>query len=151
MLKLRASFSTGFRAPTMAEMYQGRTSDINTNIYDPCNPNNEANYTSSNPNCLALGLDPQYSQNTIQSNDIIGGGNADLKPEESDNMTLGIVLEPIDNLSFTLDYYTIEQSNVVFASSRYVIDQNLAGNPMFAGDVIRSNNGTGYILSLIHI
>ena len=148
MLKLRASYSTGFRAPTMAQMYQGQTSNINTNLYDPCNPGNDANFSSTKPECVALGLDPAFSQNAIQSNDIIGGGNPDLKPEEAENMTLGLVIEPIDNLSFTIDYFDIEQTNVVFASSRYVIDQNLAGNPTYAGDVIRSNNGTGYIKTI---
>lgn len=148
MLKLRASYSTGFRAPTMAQMYQGRTSNINTNMYDPCNPDNAAGFSSTKPECVALGLDPTFSQNAIQSNDIIGGGNPDLKPEEAENMTLGVVLEPMDNLSFTLDYFAIEQTNVVFASSRYVVDQNLAGNPAYAGDVLRSNNGTGYIQTI---
>ncbi|WP_057832053.1 TonB-dependent receptor [Colwellia sp. TT2012] len=145
MLKLRASYSTGFRAPTMAQMYQGRTSSINTNIYDPCNPNNEANFSSTNSDCVALGLDPALSKNTLLSNDIIGGGNPDLKPEEAENVTLGLVVEPMDNLSFTLDYFSIEQTDVVFGSSRYVIDQNLIGNPTYSGDVLRTNNGTGYI------
>jgi len=145
MLKLRASYSTGFRAPTMAQMYQGQTSSENTNLYDPCNPDNDANFSSSNAQCIALGLDPAVSQNGTQSNDIVGGGNPDLKPEEAENMTLGLVIEPVENLSFTLDYFAIEQSNVVFASSRYVIDQNLAGNPAYAGDVIRSSNGKGFI------
>jgi iron complex outermembrane receptor protein len=148
ILKVRASYSTGFRAPTMAQMYQGQTSDINTNLYDPCNPGNDVNFSSNNADCVALGLDPAFSNNAIQSNDIIGGGNSDLKPEEAENMTLGLVLEPMENLSFTFDYFAIEQTNVVFASSRYVIDQNLAGNPAFAGDVIRSNNGTGYIKTI---
>jgi len=146
-LKLRASYSTGFRAPTMAEMYQGRTSAINTNLYDPCNPNNDENYfNTSLPGCA--GLNPANSKNQVLSNDIIGGGNPDLKPEEAKNMTLGIVFEPIDNLSFTFDYFDIEQTNVVFASSRYVVDQFVAGNPEYANDVIRANNGTGYIQTI---
>lgn len=145
MLKLRASFSTGFRAPTMAQMYQGRTSSIETDLYDPCNPSNDANFSSSDSRCVALGLNPQFSQNAIQSFDVIGGGNPDLKPEEAENMTLGVVLEPIDGLSLTLDYFDIEQTNVVFASTNYVIDQYVNGNPDYVNDVIRSNNGTGYI------
>ncbi|MCL1051928.1 TonB-dependent receptor [Shewanella abyssi] len=145
MLKLRGSYSTGFRAPTMAQMYQGRTSSINTALYDPCNPGNEANFSSTKPECVALGLDPAFSQNTLLSNDTIGGGNPDLKPEEAKNITLGLVIEPMDNLSLTLDYFAIEQTNVVFGSDQFVIDQNIAGNPAYAGDVIRTNNGTGYI------
>ncbi|WP_350545311.1 TonB-dependent receptor [Pseudoalteromonas sp. 5-MNA-CIBAN-0065] len=148
ILKLRASYSTGFRAPTMAQMYRGQTSNENINLYDPCNPNNDVNFSSSLPNCVALGLDPAVSHNSNLSNDIIGGGNPNLKPEEAENTTLGVVLEPIENLSFTIDYFNIEQTNVVFASSRYVIDQNLAGNPTYQNDVVRSNNGTGYIRSI---
>lgn len=147
-LKLRATYSTGFRAPTMAQMYQGRISSENSNLYDPCNPNNDANFTSDLPSCVALGLNPAFIQNTVQSNNIVGGGNPDLKPEEAKNTTLGVVFEPLDKLSLTLDYFKIEQSNVVFASSRYVVDQNLAGNPAYAGDVIRSNNGTGHIRTI---
>jgi len=146
-LKLRASFSTGFRAPTMGEMYQGRTSTIQGNLYDPCNPNNDANtVVNGGPGCS--GLVPANMLNQIQSFDQIGGGNPNLKPEEADNMTLGIVFEPIENLSMTLDYYKIEQSNVVFASSRYVVDQAVAGNPDYTNEIIRSNNNTGYIQSV---
>lgn len=148
MLKIRATYSTGFRAPTMAQMYQGKISSENTNLYDPCNPNNEANFSSMLPSCVALGLDPMFIQNTVQSNNIVGGGNLDLKPEEAKNMTVGVVFEPLDNLSVTLDYFKIEQTNVVFASSRYVIDQNLAGNPAYSDDVIRSNEGTGHIRTI---
>ena len=147
-LKLRASYSTGFRAPTMAEMYQGRTSAINTNLYDPCNPNNDENYfNTSIPGCS--GLNPANSKNQVLSNDIIGGGNPDLKPEEAKNMTLGIVFEPMDNLSFTFDYFDIEQTNVVFASfSLRSLTNFVAGNPEYANDVIRANNGTGYIQTI---
>ncbi|OHU85377.1 MULTISPECIES: TonB-dependent receptor [Pseudoalteromonas] len=146
-VKIRGSYSTGFRAPTMAQMYQGRTSSINTNMYDPCNPNNDANYFNTSIAGCA-GLNPAFSKNEIQSNDIIGGGNPNLKPEEADNMTLGLVMEPLDGLGVTLDYFDIEQSNVVFSSSRYVVDQYVAGNPEFANAVIRSNNGTGYIQTI---
>jgi len=147
-LKLRASFSTGFRAPTMAEMYQGRTSSIIGNLYDPCNPNNEENTLLTSVQGCA-NLNPANMQNTIQSFDQIGGGNPELKPEEADNMTLGIVFQPLENLSMTLDYYDIEQSNVVFASANYVVDQALAGNPAYVDRVIRSNNGTGYVQTVI--
>ncbi len=145
-LKLRASYSTGFRAPTMAQMYQGETNSLNENLYDPCNPKNLPNFKSTVAGCE--NLNPAYSGNKIQSNSIVGGGNPELKPEEAKNTTVGIVFEPTDDLAFTLDYFKIEQSDVVFASSRYVIDQNLAGNPLYANDVIRSNNGTGYITTI---
>lgn len=147
ILKLRATYSTGFRAPTMAEMYQGTTINLGE-VYDPCNLENQANFIADTPACAALNLDPANMLNGIQNITLIGGGNPDLKPEEAENTTVGIVLEPLDDLSLTLDYYSIEQTNVVFASDRYVIDQNHAGNPAYASDVKRANNGTGYVLEV---
>ncbi len=146
ILKLRASYSTGFRAPTMAEMYQGRTSTIQTNLYDPCNMDND-NVVDNVPGCEGL-LDSEI-KNEIRSYDQIGGGNADLEPEEAKNATLGLVLEPMDDLALTFDYFKIEQTNVVFGSAEYVIDQYVAGNPDYANDVIRSANGKGYIATVI--
>ncbi|SFB96301.1 TonB-dependent receptor plug domain-containing protein [Pseudoalteromonas denitrificans] len=145
-LTLRGSFSTGFRAPTMAQMYQGQTVSLTEDLHDPCNPKNEANYfNTSISGCQ--GLNPAFSKNSVLSSNVIGGGNPDLKPEEADNMTLGVVFEASDNLAFTLDYFEIEQTNVVFASTNYVIDQYVSGNPDYVNDVERSNNGTGYISS----
>jgi len=147
MLKLRATFSTGFRAPTMAEMYQGQTISLGE-VYDPCNLENKENFIADTPACNALGLDPANMVNGIQNITLIAGGNPDLKPEEAENMTIGMVLEPLEDLSLTFDYFSIEQTNVVFASDRYVIDQNHAGNPEYANDVKRAHNGTGYVLEV---
>ena len=148
ILKLRATYSTGFRAPTMAEMYQGTTFTLGE-VYDPCNLENKENFIADTPACNALGLNPANMVNGIQNITVIGGGNADLKPEEAENMTIGMVLEPLDNLSLTLDYFSIEQTNVVFASDRYVIEQNHAGNPEYSNDVKRAHNGTGYVLEVV--
>jgi len=144
ILKLRATYSTGFRAPTMAEMYQGKTIVLGE-VYDPCNLENKEGFIADTPACNALNLDPGNMVNGIQNITVVGGGNPDLSPEEAENMTLGMALEPMENLSLTLDYFAIEQTNVVFTSDRYVIDQHHAGNPDYANDVQRAGNGTGYV------
>ena len=40
-------------------------------------------------------------------------GNPDLKPEESDNSTLGVVLTPTDALTITVDTWSIEKENTL--------------------------------------
>ena len=47
-------------------------------------------------------------------------GNAELDPEESTSFTAGIVLEPIRNLSFTLDYWHIEVEGPDHRRDRYL-------------------------------
>jgi iron complex outermembrane receptor protein len=147
ILKLRATYSTGFRAPTMAEMYQGKTITLGE-VYDPCNLENKGNFIADTPACNALGLDITNMVNGIQNITVVAGGNPDLSPEEAKNMTVGMALEPMENLSLTVDYFNIEQTDVVFASDRYVINQHHAGNPEYANDVKRAGNGTGYLLEV---
>ena len=40
-------------------------------------------------------------------------GNPDLKPEESDNATFGVVITPIDSLTITVDRWSIEKDNTI--------------------------------------
>ena len=40
-------------------------------------------------------------------------GNRELQPEESENLSIGMVVIPTDNLVFTLDFWRIEQEGVV--------------------------------------
>jgi len=41
------------------------------------------------------------------------GGNPDLQPETSESWTIGAVVDPIDGLSMTIDYWSIEIENAV--------------------------------------
>ena len=40
-------------------------------------------------------------------------GNPDLKPEESDNATFGVVITPTDALTLTIDTWSIEKDNTI--------------------------------------
>ena len=44
---------------------------------------------------------------------VLFGGNAALKPEESEQATFGIVFEPIPNASISLDYFKINLKNAI--------------------------------------
>jgi len=85
----RGTYSTGFRAPSLLELYGPLASGLTAVINDPKRCNAEG----------GSGADCATQFNTIN------GGNGALKPERSSTWTLGTVLEPIKDVSFALDYF----------------------------------------------
>jgi iron complex outermembrane receptor protein len=80
MIAVRGTASTGFRAPTLAEEYYS-----GTNV---------------SPTSADVQLPPNSSAATF-------AGFGALKPEQSDNYSLGVVLHPIPRLQITADAYSI--------------------------------------------
>ena len=93
---LRASASTGFRAPSLAQQYFSQISSLYYGV------GNSANLP---PGIYNSGLVPVSSQ--------IGRllGAEPLKPEKSENFTAGVVWNPIDPLNLSLDIYQIDIQN----------------------------------------
>jgi iron complex outermembrane recepter protein len=136
MLKIRGAASTGFRAPTLVEEYSPNTfGALFGNMVGPgCA---SGNYTTvfSKLNCISQGLS-------------LNGGNANLKPETSQNFDLGFVLQPLSNLDFTLDYYRINLRNEI----QTLPGATIYGNPTtFAADYVLNNAGTLTPASLANI
>jgi len=52
-------------------------------------------------------------------------GNPNLKPQESDNYTIGIVLTPpqVKNLLVSVDYYRLDMKNIVFNDPQFIINK----------------------------
>ncbi|WP_229258792.1 TonB-dependent receptor [Duganella flavida] len=97
-LMFRTSYNTGFRAPTLYDLHGPATSTFTSNAYDDpvlC-PGGTA----------AAGANPNVACNQQQY--IRSGGNANLKPEKSKTFSLGVVLEPINNVSVSFDYFNIK-------------------------------------------
>ncbi|WP_394130155.1 TonB-dependent receptor plug domain-containing protein [Shewanella maritima] len=111
--RVRATQSTAFRVPNIPELFGG-VSQGYMNTTDPC-----SNWTSLDPNsnryqnCQAAGVPGGYIQEGTILTD--RGGNPDLKPEEAETFTAGVVwnVEAIKGLSMTLDYYRIDVDNAV--------------------------------------
>lgn len=107
-LMLRGGLSTAFRAPTVDELYGGKSPSFEQ-IVHPATEQDQAEVTV--------------------------GGNELLTPEEADITTIGLVYSPsfVDGLSMTIDYYNIEISNTITAvDNNYVANQCLdsTGNPI---------------------
>lgn len=131
-LLLRATYSEGFRAPSLTELHKGG-SQTQAFLNDPCaNPEN----VGVLPGCS------QLSDETRNQFLTVFGGDTNLKPEESTNNTLGLVWTPSSypGLVMSLDYFQIRQRNVVDASGQFILNQN-AFNGLFDDRVIRDENG----------
>ena len=115
---LRASWSEGFRAPSIGELFSSG-SRFDATLTDRC-----SNYvgTQFETACSALGVPANYSQINGQIS-VTTGGNPDLSPELSDSMTWGFVYSPawvnsvdwINTLDFKGTYYDHEVTGAIQA------------------------------------
>jgi iron complex outermembrane receptor protein len=118
-LALRATYSKGFRAPNLGELF-GLTQFAAT-LTDPCGPTNEVivddadgpNTTPLETACRAQGVTSGFEQANTQITTFTGG-NPDLQPEKSDSYTVGIVHDATwaesfsSRLTFELTYFNHE-------------------------------------------
>lgn len=96
-LLLRASAGRGFRAPSLLDLHAPATTGVSPpGLNDP----DRCPTTGSSLDCVT-----QFP--------ITNGGNPNLKPEKSRNLTAGIVLEPTNNVSVALDYFWISLKDTI--------------------------------------
>jgi len=108
-LLLRATYSKGFRAPTLPEN------------------------SRSNAIFFINITDPVLNQVYQTSGAFTGAGN--LKPETSDNYNWGAIWEPSKDTSFGIDFYRIKQKDIVSVDDFSFILRNPARYP---GQIVRS-------------
>jgi iron complex outermembrane recepter protein len=88
-IALRGTLSTGFHAPSLQQQFFQSTA-TNFIVTPQGNlPFDIVTFRVTNPAAIALGAEP-------------------LKPEKSDNISLGLVLQPAERLYVTIDAYRIE-------------------------------------------
>ncbi|MFZ0498998.1 MAG: TonB-dependent receptor [Steroidobacteraceae bacterium] len=143
----RGSASTGFRAPTLFDLYQpnvigatGGSVGVGTH-----------NSGYGNPACAAGLASGTYStefSETVCDNQGLGlyGGNRNLNPETSENFDIGMVVDPIQNLGITLDYYRILLKNPIGTIPYTAIYENPTA---FANQYVL--NGAGSLTSSINM
>lgn len=117
-LAIRGSYATGFRAPSLPELYMGDSVAYNY-IYDP-DPESPYNWA------------PMQYHVTLS-------GNPDLDAEESESYSVGTVWEPVKGLSLYLDYWWIRHEGAISSfSDQYIVERNYySGGTEFAGWVVR--------------
>jgi iron complex outermembrane recepter protein len=97
-LLVRGSYGTGFLAPSLYQLYTPQFGGVTqTGLTDPvrCPVTNDT----------GLDCNTQFG--------VLFGGNAGLKPEESEQASVGVVFEPIPNASISIDYFKINLKNTI--------------------------------------
>ncbi len=113
-LLVRGSFNKGFRAPTLFDLYGPQATTNTSDTYDdPLLCPGGVPAPGANPN-IACG----------QQQFIRQGGNRDVSPERSRTYSAGFVLEPVQNLSFSLDYWNIRLKDQISALAEQTLFSN---------------------------
>lgn len=116
-ISFRASYAGGFRAPGLPQVSAEGVPRSNS-LYDPV-------------------LDSTYGIVDIRS------GTTDLKPEDDENTSFGLIFEPTENLTFTIDTWKIKQKDLVGilpGSSHLLYDSLLRSEGSSNSAVIRDAN-----------
>jgi iron complex outermembrane receptor protein len=127
-LQLRGSAGTGFRAPSLPDLYAPQTFSVTSNgtrdplqcpVFDPNNPACSEQFTT------------------------VTGGNPNLQPEKSVNYTLGAVFQPTEGLRLDLDSFWIYLRNEIAGGGLpySVILQNAQTANEFSRFVTRDSSG----------
>ena len=114
----RGSYSTGFRVPTFKQQFDPSFDTIfaGADLVDP---------TTGTPI-------PANSLNTIS------GGKADLNPEEAKMKSFGVVISPIKNITFGVDWWSVNRTGTIQSLGTNVI---LANYQLFPDRIIRGGPG----------
>lgn len=136
-IMLRASYGTGFKAPALDSLYLSSSFGVQKAIDTKlCR---EAGNNPDHPDCLEQELNSK------------SGGNVELEPETSESYNLGLVYDVTENLSFTLDYWSLTIENIVGSLGiQEILDEEAKGN--LTDLVVRNSSGrltdtarTGYV------
>jgi iron complex outermembrane recepter protein len=121
---VRASYSTGFRAPGLQELYLAPTTS-QVSIIDSrrCSAGVSAACGATQTNARL-------------------GGNPNLKPEEAKSYNFGFVWDITKSFSAGIDFYRIEQTNKISSNAQFIVD-NEANPPAGAGVIRAASPGAG--------
>ena len=129
-VRFRASHSTGLRAPSISELFLGKTS-VSAAFSDPCDATaGQRSKPVVAANCATAGVPANYAQPTNNYNTLLGG-NAKLRPETSSNWNIGMVVTPatIPGLAVTVDYWNIHLRDAIGALNPTTILQTCYASP----------------------
>jgi len=98
-INFRAAYSEGFRAPNLVQLNRGDISRLNQGIVDFA----RADVTN----------DPDDTGETFRP--VVRSSNPDLDPEESETIVVGMtfVAPFVDDMTFSIDYWNIEQTGII--------------------------------------
>lgn len=116
-LMVRASHNTGFRAPSLPDLFQPQVFGTTEQFNDPATGQSDLQVTG------------------------VTGGNDKLKPEKSRASSFGIVLSPVRDLSIGIDYFQVTISDIIQTpGAQEVVSRFRAGDAAYANLVVLNGN-----------
>lgn len=146
-LRIRGSYSEGFRAPTIGELF-GTPSRFDQELTDPCSADQNPSAEIA-ANCLILGVPPGMVQNNPQIS-VVTSGNEDLDAETSKGWNVGAVYSPsfIPRFSIEVNYYKIKIKNAIFSDAADKLARCVATLDDIACDSVTRSPLTGQITQI---
>jgi len=124
-LTIRGNYQRSSRAPNIGELFTPVTTGLSNLAVDPCAGTNPVGNAALTDVCVAQivanGASQAFAQGRIgnilqpaagQIN-VTGGGNPDVDVETATTWTIGAVIEPMYNLSLTVDYWNIKVEDAI--------------------------------------
>ena len=130
-LKLRTSWSMGFKAPTLESIH---LKELIT-------------YPFGLDSVKCEKLDKTKPGCAITQFKTVLRGNPDLQPELSESFNIGIVIEPVENIFFSVDYFRNNQSEIIIETSSSSAADRLLGDVLayekkYGQDKLKEINAT---------
>lgn len=129
-INFRAAYSEGFRAPNLVQLNRGNISRLNQGIVD---------FIRSD-----VTNDPDDTGETFRAT--VRSSNPDLDPEESETIVVGMTFKApfADDLTFSIDYWNIDQNKiigtlgpeVILALDALSLRDNGIGDPRVIRDIL---------------
>ncbi len=121
-LIVRGTRSRSVRVPNFGELYAPQSISAPAGYVNPCDVTGYYQSATRTANCQALGIAQPLPATTAGQSiplSVVSGGNADLRPEISNSLTLGAILQPamIPGLSVTADYWDINIEDAITSFS----------------------------------
>ncbi len=116
---VRGSVGTSFRAPSLIDLYTPETLGTSEQFDDP------------------------FTGETDLQVNALNGGKSDLKPEKSQQETIGVVFQPTPNFSAAIDLFNVRVKDYIQSpSAQLIVSRFRAGDPAYAGLVTLDGNGS---------
>lgn len=148
MVRVRGGYNRAIRAATVTDLFSNQAialwqgDDPCAGAVDPVTGLTAAGFSLAQ--CARTGVTAgQFgginASPASQYNQFIGG-NPDLKPEQGDTYTLGLVINPTRSLTVALDYWSIEITDRIgtIGASTILRQCALTGNPLLCSKVRRN-------------
>ena len=124
-LLVRGSYGTGFRAPSLTDLWTPQTLGTSTTFNDPAT-----------------------NQTGLQVNQL-SGGNPNLKPEKSKQYSFGVVWQPTSTGSIGVDFFNIRVRDILATpSAQEIVSRFRAGDPAFKNLVTLQGNEVSSIVAI---